>query len=122
MTFPFFNGLKGNCASIRHKCELQERSKHRNYWGPHESLHIFDRVTFINDERVAEGAQFDDTEPVATAACQARDLDPDDGAGATQADFTDQTLKADAVVSGFAGAAQILVDDQNLVFRPTEVV
>lgn len=82
---------------------------------------IVDAV-FINDQGVAEGAELDQTMPIARRARQARDFDADDRAGAAEADLADQALEADAVVRGFAGASEIVVDDHNLLFRPAELI
>lgn len=86
-----------------------------------EMPRIVDTI-FVEDKRIAEGAEFNQAMPVAAGTSQARDLDADDGARAAETDFADQALEADATMRGFAGAAEVVVDNEHLSFRPAELV
>lgn len=102
---------------------MQFRFAHRPFESQKQTVvevgGIVDSI-LVDDQRIPDDARFDEALRVAAAASEPRDLDADDDAGAAEADLADQTLKADALMRALPGTAEIVIDDEDLLFGPTE--
>ena len=74
----------------------------------------------IADQRVEERAHLQELVPVPAGPGEAGDLDAQDQADVPKADLGNETLEAGPIDAGGAGAAEILVNDDDLFARPAE--
>lgn len=75
---------------------------------------------FIEDERVAERTELEQPMPVGGVARKTRHLQAEDDADATETDLGDEALEALAVGGTRPGLAEIAVDDDDAIERPTK--
>jgi hypothetical protein len=76
----------------------------------------------VEDERLGEGADFQEPVPVRRIARQARHLQPHHEPHAAEADLGDEALKAIALDRRGARQPEVLVDHDDLIQRPAEGV
>jgi hypothetical protein len=74
----------------------------------------------IQDERLGEGADFEEPMPVGGVARQARDFQTHHESRASQAHVADQLLKSFAVRRRCARVTEVPVDHDDLLDRPAE--
>src|SRR3984893_17068701 len=77
-------------------------------------------TVLIPYQAAGESAQLEQPLPIGVVARQTRNLEPQNDTGVTQCDFTDQVLKSLTVLGMLCRETQILVDDVNVLVRPTE--
>jgi hypothetical protein len=75
----------------------------------------------VGDQRVEQGAQFQEPMPVGTVARQAGHLVAHDDADPAEADVGDQPLKAFTPGGVLAGLPLVLVNNRDLVFLPAQL-
>src|SRR4051794_14116295 len=74
----------------------------------------------VADQRVEQRTHLQELVPVPAGAGQARDLDAEHQAHMAEPHLGHEALEAGSVRAGGAGAAEILVDDDDLLARPAK--
>ena len=77
-------------------------------------------AVFVGDRGVGEGAELDQAVPVGRVPGEPAHFEPEDDAGAAEADFGDELLKAFAIRGAGARLALIAVDGDDPLARPAE--
>ena len=75
---------------------------------------------FIQNERLAQGADLQQAMPVARVTGESRDLQPHDHADAAETDVGDDPLKPGPLGCRRARQTEVVVDDHDLVGRPAQ--
>jgi chromate transporter len=83
-------------------------------------LRSWPATVLVEDQRVGERADFQQTMPVGVVPGQARDFEPHDHARVSHADIGDQALKTFPPGCRCARLALIVVDDDNLIVAPAQ--
>src|SRR5659263_97398 len=95
----------------------------RCHWGGRGSCSVWNvpgwpvtrRTGIVEDQRLGQRADLEQPVPVGVVPRQPGDLEADDDAGLAHADVGDEPLEAFPALGAGAGAAQVIVDDDDLV-------
>ena len=82
---------------------------------------IIDAI-LVDDERIGQATDLDETIPVAAGTSQARGFQAEDGADTAEPDLGHQVLEAVASEGGGPGVALVLVDDVDAFLGPSELL
>jgi hypothetical protein len=109
---------------------LQPRPKHMQFRLAHRAFESQQQAVievagiinaiFIEDERIAEGANLEQPMPIGRVARKPRDLQPQNNTGFAQAHLRHQPLKSLPVGGGSPGLAQIGIDHDDALDRPAK--
>jgi hypothetical protein len=75
----------------------------------------------VRDERVGNAAQVEQSIPVGIIASETRYLQAEDDADAPETDFSGHVSKAGALHDSGTGDTEVMIDDLDLLARPTQL-
>src|SRR5262249_48145035 len=78
-------------------------------------------AVLVDDQRIGQSTDFDETIPIAARPRQAGSFEAEDGPGAAQADLGGEILEAVATGRGRPRTSLILVDDFDPLLGPSQV-
>jgi len=73
------------------------------------------------NESIGHAAEFQQAIPIRVVPREARNFQPENGAGVSQGDFAGETGEPGALAGGGTGQPQIFIDDDHLLLGPTEL-
>ena len=85
-----------------------------------EQRRMIDAVVVAN-ESIGDATQFQQTIPICIVPRQARNLQSENDAHVGQRHFAGEASEAGTLVGGGTGQPQIFIDDDHLLFGPTEL-
>lgn len=120
LTTPGFVELTANQSSAQ---QVQLGLAHRSFQAQQQAVVKVARVVdpiFVEDERICQSADFQQPMPVGRAPCQTGNFQTHDHTHPTQPHLRHEALKTIAVGGGGARQAQVLIDHDDLIARPSQ--